>query len=618
MEDNISKIKDKLDVVEIISGYLKVQKAGMNFRARCPFHNEKTPSFYISPERQIWHCFGCSAGGDMFGFVKQIEGVEFPEALKILAQKAGVTLQHFESAVAVDVKEKLFEICEKSAKFFEKQLWGGIGGGRALAYLRERGLADGAIKDFRLGFAPDNWRALTGYLRESGYQDGEIVSAGMAIRRQSAISNQQSAIGSGIYDRFRSRIMFPVLNIGGQVVGFTGRIFETQNSKLKTQSPEAEPAKYINTPQTMIYDKSRILYGLDKARTEIRRAGQCVLVEGNMDVIMSHQAGVKNAVATSGTALTQEHLRLLGRYAPNVGFCFDDDRAGALATRRGIGLALAKNFNVKIIDIDDKDCKDPADYVKKRGQDWSQLVAAARPALDFYFEKVKKNFNSASPEDKKNAIASLAPFIKRLVSQVEKSHWLSRLSFLLRTKEEAVAADIAAAKDDLEVYEAAISEGAENSTGPAAKQADTPIVADILTETLISIILNRPALFKDKLKNSEINFLNSEAAEILGKLAKMDLTSFKFGEFVKDFNQDSALKLEFANLKAQETWRDFKEEELLEEFANVVNKLKRKKISADLLSLEFEMKEAESLKNRERINVLTAKFSKLAKELADK
>ena len=229
MEDNISKIKEKLDVVEVISGYLKVQKAGMNYKARCPFHNEKTPSFYISPERQIWHCFGCSAGGDIFGFVKQIEGVEFPEALRMLAQKAGIELKSFDPVIR-DEKTKLYEICEKSAKFFEKQLWGGESGKKALAYLLGRGLTDETIKDFRLGFAPNNWQALTGYLRESGYQDGEIVSAGMAIKRQETSDKRQGG-NSGIYDRFRSRIMFSICDTGGQVVGFTGRIFETQNSK---------------------------------------------------------------------------------------------------------------------------------------------------------------------------------------------------------------------------------------------------------------------------------------------------------------------------------------------------------------------------------------------------
>src|SRR3989344_3027563 len=216
MEDNVSKIKAKLDIVDVISGYLKLTKSGINYKARCPFHNEKTPSFFVTPERQIWHCFGCSKGGDMFGFIQDIEGVEFVEALRILAQKAGVKLEYSSNNFAAkDDKAVLYEICETASRFFEKQLNSSGAGKRALEYLKNRGLADETMREFRLGFAPSEWESLSMFLRNCGYKDADIVDAGLAIKREGS---------NGIYDRFRSRIVFPISDLNGQIVGFTGRV----------------------------------------------------------------------------------------------------------------------------------------------------------------------------------------------------------------------------------------------------------------------------------------------------------------------------------------------------------------------------------------------------------
>ncbi|MBI4160723.1 MAG: hypothetical protein HY506_02335, partial [Candidatus Yanofskybacteria bacterium] len=280
--DNISKIKDRLSVVDVVSGYLKVQKAGINFKARCPFHNEKTPSFFISPERQMWKCFGCSKGGSIFDFVMEMEGVEFPEALRILASRAGVELGEFDSTIK-DSKDRLYEICETSTRFFEKQLHQSNVGRQVRQYLKDRGLEEATIAKFRLGFAPDTWDALSGYLRNSGFTEKEITDAGVAVKRQHPTSNIQHP--TSIYDRFRSRIIFPISDANGRVVGFTGRIFDANGltriikrittdsisgNQDENQRKSVMEAKYINTPQTLIYDKSRILYGLNHSRNEIR------------------------------------------------------------------------------------------------------------------------------------------------------------------------------------------------------------------------------------------------------------------------------------------------------------------------------------------------------------
>src|SRR3989344_3376240 len=515
MTDNVSKIKDRLDIVDVVGSYVKLQKAGINYKGRCPFHNEKTPSFFVTPERQIWHCFGCSKGGDMFEFIKEIEGVEFPEALKILADRAGIELEKFTSAPAAagaDVKEKLFEICELTAKFFEKQFQSTLGK-EALEYLKGRGLEEETIKTFRLGFAPDDWQALSDYLISRGYRESEIVAAGLSIDRAKNHEPTAASGKKGIYDRFRRRIMFPIFDISGLVVGLTAREFSQKKHEDNGHNVPSAPAreavgapepptidnkggsgaKYINTPQTLIYDKSRVLYGLSKAKLDIRKADRCILVEGNMDALMSYQAGVRNVVASSGTALTPHHLRLLQRYTKNLGFCFDTDQAGAMATRRGIGLALAQQFNISMLEIKDPECKDPADYVQKYGPRWSELVAAAKPVVDYYFDKARLAYNPTKAESGKAVLASVAPFVKRLASNVERSHWISQLAALLRVPEQAVIADLQNIKDDFAVYESSdqappIQSGGAPSTIPAP---------DLLNEAILSVVLKNPAVARE-------------------------------------------------------------------------------------------------------------------------
>lgn len=605
-------------MVDVVSSYIKVQKAGMNFKARCPFHNEKTPSFYISPERQIWHCFGCQKGGDIFGFVKEIEGVEFPEAMKILAQKAGIELERFDPGIK-DEKTKLYEITEAAAKFFEKQLHFSNTGQKALAYLKNRGLNEETIKNFRLGFAPNDWESLTGFLRDCGYKEKEIVAAGMAIKREQSEAGEDK----GAYDRFRSRIIFPIFDLNDRAVGFTGRVFQCDGQK---SGAAEEPAKYINTPQTLIYDKSMVLYGLNKAKTEVRQSDKCLLVEGNMDALMSHQAGVKNVVATSGTALTQNHLKILQRYTNNLDFCFDTDQAGAIATRRGIGLALSQNLNINVVQIKDKECKDPADYVFKYKEGWQNVVANSKPVIEFYFDNLKSHINPSSVEGKKTVIAVLAPLIRRLVSRVEKSHWVAQLAFFLKTKEEAIEADIISAKDDLAIYE-------RGPAGPRPVSVATPAILalannqnkadsenleiDILSEALLSLIIKNPSLFLPDLKNISPEFLCGKAGLILSKISEENCDSFVFSDLVKKFEGEDAMKIEFAYLRSQELWNDFKDEELKAEFFNLFKKIKQRAITTKLTALEYGIKEAEAANDKNKINELAAKFAGLACELAE-
>src|SRR3989344_463719 len=465
MSGLVDQIKDKVDIVDLISGYIKLQKSGINYKARCPFHNEKSGSFFVSPERQIWHCFGCGLGGDAFGFVKQIEGVEFPDALRTLAARAGVKLerqspeyQEYQSA-----KTKLYEICELAMRFFEKQLHQSSTGRQAFAYLKDRGLTDESIKEFHLGYAPESWNALYDFLNRN-YESVEALGAGMIIKKD----------GGGYYDRFRSRIMFPIFDINRQVVGFTGRVF----GELAKQEGVG---KYMNSPQTAIYDKSRVLYGLDQSKLEIRRSNHCLVVEGNMDVIVSHQAGVKHAVASSGTALTDGHLKIIKRYTDNLDLCFDADSAGSLATDRGVDLALAKGFNVGIITIRENDLKDPADYVKKHGAKWAEYAKkASKPFMEFYVAASRAAHDLATAIGKKLFAQKLFPLVASIANVVERSHWITELSTLLKLKEDVIQKEIAAIKPKaVYVDEQRIT---NNEKRPAL---------DIYEESLLSLILKK-------------------------------------------------------------------------------------------------------------------------------
>ncbi len=592
MDDNISQVKERLSVVDVISGYIKVHKAGANFKARCPFHNEKTPSFYISPERQIWHCFGCQKGGDIFGFVKEIEGVEFPEALRILAQKAGVQLKSFDPTTT-DAKSALHEICETAARFFEKQLHQSTTGKKALTYLKDRGLNDSEIKEFRLGFAPDDWHALSNFLRDCGFKEQDIIDSGMSIKREG---------NSDMHDRFRSRIIFPIADLNDQVVGFTGRVFGDNHP--------ADVGKYINSPQTLIYDKSGVLYGLNKAKVDVRKSDRCLLVEGNIDVIMSYQAGVKNVAGTSGTALTPSHLQLLQRYTNNLDFCFDTDQAGLVATRRGIGLALSQNFNIKIVHLQAPDCKDPADYVQKYGQKWQGVVETAKPVIDFYFDKLRAELDLTSVQGKKAIIANLGPLIKRLASNVEKSHWVSKLAAVLKTKESAVEADILMVKDDLEVHSYSQPESSIKNERP-------PLVVteDMLFEALLAVIVKNPSLFRHELKELDPVLLGTWGKIVLTELNKNKSDKLDFNSLVKKFDEEARMKLEFAYLKSQELLKDFTDDELKAEFNMILNKLEHRDVSAQLAILEFDIKTAEGSSDKTKLGALLTKFNNLAEKL---
>lgn len=421
MPNPSDEIKSKLDIVDVIREYIQLKAAGLNFRAACPFHREKTPSFMVSPEKQIWHCFGCGKGGDVFSFVMEIEGFNFVEALRLLAKKAGVVLKKADPAFA-SKRNALLDILELSAKYYHKILTGSPAGLEARRYLSERALTDETIEKWQIGYSPESWDSLTNFLKSRGHGEDEIFLAGLIVKKDPATGSGRA----GFYDRFRGRIMFPVHDLNGNIVGFSARLMPAKEAVEKM-------GKYINTPATMIYDKSKILFGLDKAKMAIKAEDTAVLVEGQMDAIMAEQNGFANVIASSGTALTAEQVNLIKRYSNNLFLCFDMDQAGDLAAERGIAQAMRAEMNIKVIEL--KGAKDPDECLRNNPDGWRQAVLNAKPVMQYYFDKTFAGLDLKDYEGQNRAEKILLPLIAKFGSKTEQDYWLKKLSQALDANE---------------------------------------------------------------------------------------------------------------------------------------------------------------------------------------
>lgn len=401
MNSDVDKIKEKLDIVELISSYIKVDKSGKNFKACCPFHNEKTPSFYISPERGTFYCFGCGKKGDVFSFVESFEGIDFVSALKLLADRAGIILSNTKSGDRSE-KDKGFKTLEEATNFFESNI---LKNDAAKKYLSERGVVDETIKKWRIGCIENNWSDLYNYLKQFGFEDRDIEQAGLIKKGDKG----------NYYDRFRGRIMFPIANPSEKVVGFTGRIL----------IPDDKQAKYVNSPETPFFSKSHILYGMHLAKTSIRKHNFSILVEGQFDVIMSHQSGFTNTVATSGTAMTDDQLTQLARLSSRLVIALDADGAGFRASEKVWQLALAKGMDVKIARLPSG--KDPADLVKENPELWKKAIREATHIIDCLIDQVDaKRLDARSLAIEIHKV--IIPYVNKLESAIEQAHFIEKIS----------------------------------------------------------------------------------------------------------------------------------------------------------------------------------------------
>jgi len=414
MTDTVQQIKERLTIQEIIAPYVKLTRAGKSIVGLCPFHKEKTPSFHVSIERGTWHCFGCGEGGDGFSFIEKIEGVDFKGAMKILAEKAGVQIEYSGGGRSEDKskKERLREVMSRASEWYAGQ----ISGSPAEAYAKKRNLTDDTIKNWRLGFAPDGWRALLEALTAEGFTIPELLSAGL-------IKEADGKPGT-YYDRFRNRLMFPIRDGAGGVVAFTGRALASDDL-----------AKYLNSPETELYHKSEILFGMDRAKDAMRVRKFTMLVEGQMDALLAHQAGFENAVALSGTALSEKHLGLMKRYSDNLMLVLDADSAGLNATARSAELALYQGLKVKAARLP-RD-SDPADLISTDPTEFTKRIKEAKPITDFFLAVL------AERERDPHRLISLAekivlPLIRATPSPMEREHFMQSTARALSISTEVI------------------------------------------------------------------------------------------------------------------------------------------------------------------------------------
>lgn len=524
----------------------------------------------------------------MFKFVMMIEGVEFGDALRILAQKAGVELKKQDPKLKSE-RQRSYDILEAACRFFERQLGEGMAGKEAGGYILSRGITEESVKKWRLGYAPDAWQGLSDFLLSNGYSYQEAEKAGLALK-----SNNNNRY----FDRFRGRITFPIFDLSSQVIGFGARIFKKNSARA-----DREEAKYINSPATLLYDKSRVLYGLNKAGMEIRKKDGFILVEGYTDVIMAHQAGFSNVVATSGTALTTFQLNILKRYSENLFTAFDMDLAGSSATKRGIDLAQALGFNIKVITM--KGGKDPADIVKQNPKDWEESVKNAKSIHDFYFENALAVFDRNTIDGKKSISKLLLPIIKRIPNKIEQSAWIQSLAGKLGVREETVMEELEKVSSEKTETEVAKAEIKPEAKGPKSRK-------EMLEERLLMLAIKSKA---------NLELLSEGDFKIFTPLACSAFTHFKekkeicaegFSESDKDW-----LNLMFVKTEANTLFNGASERDMREEFESCLASFRKLSFKEKLDGISMEIKKAESENDSKRTEELTREFNSCSKLLSD-
>lgn len=614
MTSPVQEIKDRLDIAEFIRSYIPLIPAGKNFKALCPFHKEKTPSFIVSPERQTWHCFGaCAEGGDIFKFLMKYENLEFYEALKILAEKAGIELKKISPAEQRQFGV-LYDINDSAKEFFKKKLEQSA---ESLKYLSERGLKKETIEEFELGLSGSGFDELTRHLINSGFNIKDIERAGL---------NFKTERGSYI-DRFRERIMFPIYNHFGKVVGFSGRILPRPELVEGPANPSINSglavAKYINSPETPIFNKSRLLYGFHKTKNHIREQKFALLVEGQMDFLMVYQDGVRNVAAVSGTALTADHLKTLRRLADQLVLYFDNDEAGLNAAERSIDLTAANDFGVKILIL--KDYKDPAEAVLKSPGKLLSLVSEAKHAMEFYFErylpeslKFKVQSSKFDLGDFKKNIRIILGKIKNLTSPVDRSYWLKELSLKTRIEEKALM-------EEMEQIKPTTNDQRPTTNKQSFNYSITQLSItrrELIAQRMISLIMIKESFsWPDKQSQLEEHFdgstsltINPEYAEWIDYLPEdysIILKSLLNREKLSDERLSSLFNL--ISLRSSFESSIIDEDKIDAEFQEILRNLRLEYLKEKRQGLMYLIKEAEHLGEEEKTASVLKEFDEISK-----
>ncbi|MFA6603393.1 MAG: DNA primase [Patescibacteria group bacterium] len=598
MSDNsvIEEIKSKIDIVQLISEYIQLRKAGVNFRAPCPFHHEQDPSFYVTPDRQRWHCFGCGEDGDIFTFVMKIDGVDFVEALRHLAKKAGVVLKHVDLSEDKG-RQRLHDANRWAARYYHEVLMRSPQAERARAYCAKRELKEETLEDFLIGYSPDSWDALLNFLRKKEFTDDEIFRAGLVSKKER---------GGGYFDRFRGRLMFSITDAQGNHVGFTGRVMPGPDGK----DPPKE-GKYVNTQETAVYRKSRILFLLDKAKSEIRKQGFAVVVEGNMDAIASHQAGVKNVVASSGTAFTEEQLALFKHKTDKLVLSFDMDAAGEQAARRSIDLAVSHGFEVRVLRLPPGAGKDPDDCIRKDVKMWQQAIADAAPFMQWYLDLARQRLKPEDPYAKRKTSAEILAEIAKLPSAAERAHWLRELAELVETPE----GDLRREFEKL----AKPSPAGAQPAAPVALPSQPQDREDLVSRTIFGAALNWPDLAETVFAAVKPEFLAAPLRQLYTEYVVFyneqrtggPQNSASLSRFAGNGDPKTAETIAIMKLLSEKELGDFPEDQRRDTLTALMGEIKRLHIGRRQRELTAAMSRAEKAGDATSIQDIQRQLSEL-------
>lgn len=578
--NELEEIKNRIDIAEYIGGYVQLKKAGRNFKGCCPFHNEKTPSFVVSPERQIWHCFGaCSEGGDIFSFVQKIEGVSFPESLNILAEKTGVKIKKI-NYEKNDLKTKIYSANNMAMKFFEEKLASNDGKIARDYLLKKRKLSAKTITIFSLGYSPTGKDSLKYILKENNVEKDVLEKSGLV-----SIKNGEER------DFFFKRLMFPIKETNGKVLGFSGRVLD-----------DSLP-KYINTPETPVYSKSNVLYGIDLAKESIRKQDYAIVAEGMMDVIASHQAGIKNIVAAGGTALTENQLRLLVRFTKNIKLSFDIDFAGSEATRRAIELAWGMDFNIKVITLPEG--KDPGDIAIEKPNEWKKAVINSKYVVDYLFDEAFKKNNPKDPLGRKKIAKELLPIIRRIPDDIEKDTYIKKIAKKLNVEESSIRSTLQKISLPKKKRENII------------KEEEIKNHSQALEENVLGLLI----LFPNYLDFAETiispdDFSGKNTGQIYEKMLKYSSNKDELTEknFLASLEKEESNLLNHYALLAEKNFEELDEEKKAEEIYFGVKRLKKISLEKKKMSLSKEVERLEKAGDNEKAKKVLKKLSALLSE----
>lgn len=577
MQDAKEEVRSRLNIEDVIGEYVQLKRAGRNFKGISPFSGEKTPSFFVSPEKHIWHDFSSNKGGDVFSFVMEVEGMDFRQALEHLAKKAGVDMSLYQTKGSADIakrKKRLIEANELAAQYYQHSL---LKNQHALEYVfKKRGLNKQIVQDFRIGYAPVSGDALVQFLLKKGFSKNELADAGLTNR-----------FGG---DMFRGRMMVPLMDPSGQVIGFTARVIN--------DDPNAP--KYLNTPQTFIYDKGRHVFGLSQAKQAIRQNDYAVIVEGNLDVVSSHQAGIAQVVATAGTAMTEYHLKMLRRLSGNVRLAFDGDKAGLAATERAIPIASHEGINLTIITLPG-DAKDPDELIHKEVSLWQEAINNAQPAVDWVLEQYSKREDLTSALGKRSFTTAALTVVRALSDPIERDHYEQKIAAMVGSTREAVRAKAegVAAKAEVEMKPVKAS----SVTIPESYAYQDNLLAVGLLDA------SSQGLFKTIPTEA---FAGEERQSVARYLAEHSGTSVI--ETPKELqNNDTYVKILL--LKADARYADWNEQDRYFEAARLIRQVvnEHKKQTQDQLTNQ--LREAENSGDDEKAAQLRTQLSILIKEI---